>query len=156
MKNFIFILILSISIGLQAQENMNITGGIATGSNGELTYSVGCFYQTSTGSNGSIVDGIQQPFEILVITEIENLKGITLSMSVYSNPTTDYLILNVDNFELSNLTYQLFDINGSVIQSGYVSSKTNIAMSNFASSTYFIKVLQNGKEIKSFKIIKKY
>lgn len=142
--------------GLQAQESVNATGGIATGSGGSSSYSVGqIVYTTSTGSNGSVAQGVQQPFEISVITVIEETKEINLSTSAYPNPTTDLLSLSVDNLEVSNLSYQLYDIDGKLLQSKKITdSQTNIVMSNLVPATYFLKVIQNKKEVKTFKIIK--
>jgi len=68
--------------GLQAQESVNATGGNASGSGGSASYSVGqVAYQTHTGTNGSVSEGVQQPFEISVVTAIEEAKGINLSFT---------------------------------------------------------------------------
>ncbi|MGI6479934.1 MAG: hypothetical protein ACOX0M_10915 [Salinivirgaceae bacterium] len=91
--------------GLQAQTSVNATGGDASGSGGSVSYSVGqVAYQTHTGTSGSVSEGVQQPFEISVVTGIEEAKGINLSVSAYPNPTTDYLTLEVEEFDLSNLS----------------------------------------------------
>ncbi len=142
--------------GLQAQESVTATGGNASGSGGSVSYSVGqVVYTTSTGANGSVAQGVQQPYEISVVTAIEEAKGINLSVSVYPNPTTDYLTLEVKDFELSTLHFQLYDMNGKLLQSEKISgSQTSITMGNLVSATYFVKVIQSNKEIKTFKIIK--
>ena len=142
--------------GLQAQESVNATGGNASGSGGSASYSVGqVVYTTNTGTNGSVAQGVQQPYEILVVTAIEEAKGINLSVSAYPNPTTDYLTLEVKDFELSTLYFQLYDMNGKLLQSEKITgNQTNIVMSNLLPATYFIKVIQGNKEVKTFKIIK--
>ena len=142
--------------GLQAQESPTATGGNASGSAGSLSYSVGqVVYQTYTGISGSVAQGVQQPFEISVITGIEKAKSITLMISAYPNPATDFLTLKVENFTLSNLHFQLFDMNGKLLQNEKITgNETNIAMSNLVSATYFVKVIQGKKEVKTFKIIK--
>ena len=142
--------------GLQAQESVIAIGGNASGSGGSVSYSVGqVVYTTSTGANGSVAQGVQQPYEISVVTAIEEAKGINLSVSVYPNPTTDYLTLEVKDFELSTLHFQLYDMNGKLLQSEKISgSQTSITMGNLVSATYFVKVIQSNKEIKTFKIIK--
>src|SRR6056297_4018314 len=97
---------------VSAQESVNATGGNALGSGGSASYSVGqVAYQTHTGTNGSVSEGVQQPFEISVVTGIEEAKGINLSVSAYPNPTTDYLTLRIDELEISNLSFQLYDMN---------------------------------------------
>lgn len=151
------LLILGLGLtGLQAQEAVTASGGEASGSGGSASYSVGQLtYQTQTGTNGSVAQGVQQPFEISVVTGIEEAKGVTLSVSAYPNPTTDYLTLEVKDFELSNLSYQLYDLNGKLIQNEIITSNlTNIVMSNLVPATYFLKVSEGSKELRTFKIIK--
>ena len=142
--------------GLQAQTSVNATGGDATGSGGSASYSVGqVVYTTNTGTNGSVAQGVQQAFEISVVTGIEEAKGINLSVSAYPNPTTDYLTLRIDEFEISNLSYQLYDMNGKLLQNEKITgNQTSIVMSNLVPATYFVKVIQGNKEFKTFKIIK--
>ncbi len=129
--------------GLQAQTSVNATGGNASGSGGSASYSVGQLaYTTNTGTNGSVSEGVQQPFEISVVTGLEEAKGINLSVTAYPNPTTDYLTLSISEFEISNLTYQLYDISGKLLQSEKITdNQTSIVMSNFVSGIYFVKVI---------------
>ena len=142
--------------GLQAQESVNATGGNASGSGGSISYSVGqVAYQTHTGTNGSVAQGVQQAYEISVITAIEQAKGISLSVTAYPNPTTDYLTLEVKDFEFSTLSFQLYDMNGKLLQSEKITgNQTSILTSNLLPASYFVKVIQGNKEVKTFKIIK--
>jgi hypothetical protein len=142
--------------GLQAQVSINATGGNAAGSGGSVNYSVGqVFYTTNTGTSGSVAQGVQQPYEISVVTGIEEAKGINLSVTAYPNPTTDYLTLRIDEFDISNLSYQLYDMQGKLLQNEKImDNQTSIVMSNLVPATYFIKVIQGNKEVKTFKIIK--
>ena len=142
--------------GLQAQTSVNAIGGDATGSGGSVSYSVGqVVYTTNNGTNGSVVEGVQQPYEILVVTAIKEAKDINLSVSAYPNPTTDYLTLEVKEFELANLSFQLYNITGKLLQSKKITgNQTSIVMSNLAPAMYFVKVIQDNKEVKTFKVIK--
>ena len=142
--------------GLQAQTSVNATGTNASGSGGSVSYSVGqVVYTTNTGTNGSVAQGVQQPYEISVVTGIEEAEGIYLSVTAYPNPTTDYLTLRIDEFEISNLSYQLYDMNGKLLQNEKIAgNQTSIVMSNLVPATYFVKVVQGNREIKTFKIIK--
>jgi hypothetical protein len=152
---------------VSAQESVNATGGNASGSGGTVAYSVGqVVYTTNTGTNGTVAQGVQQPFEISVVTGLEEAKGISLSITAYPNPTTDYLELKVESEKLNDLSYQLFDMNGKLLQSEMIiGSQTSIVMSNLVPATYFVKVyalgrndrtgvIKGNKEIKTFKIIK--
>lgn len=142
--------------GLQAQESVNATGGNASGSGGSASYSVGqVVYTTNTGTSGSVAQGVQQPYEISVVTEIEEAKVINLTVSAYPNPTTDYLTLIIEELEISNLSYQLYDINGKLLQNEKIErNQTSIDMSKLVPAIYFVKVVHEGKEVKTFKIIK--
>jgi hypothetical protein len=143
--------------GLQAQESVNAIGGNASGSGGSASYSVGqVVYTTNTGTNGSVAQGVQQPYEISVVTAIEVAKGINLSITAYPNPTTDYLQLKVESETLKDLSFQLYDINGKLLQTKKLTgTKTQIKMSSYVPSTYFVKVIAGNQSIKEFKIIKK-
>ncbi len=143
-----------------AQESVTTTGGNVSGTGGSISYSVGqVFYTIATGTNGSVVQGVQQPYEISEVTGIEEAKDINLSISVYPNPTNDFLTLELDaerSRSTQSMSYQLYDINGKLLQSEKITgNQTNIVMSEFAVATYFVKVIQGNKEIKTFKIIKK-
>ena len=142
--------------GLQAQENVNPTGGNASGSGGSVSYSVGQIaYQTHTGISGFVSEGVQRPYEISTVTGLEESEGINLAVSAYPNPTTDYLTLEVKDFELSSFNFQLFDMNGKLLQNEKISgNQTSIVMSNLVSATYFVIVVQGNKEVKTFRIIK--
>ena len=142
--------------GLQAQESINATGGNASGSGGTVAYSVGqVVYTTNTGSNGTVAQGVQQSFEISVLTGLKEAKSINLSVTAYPNPTTDYLTLSIDAFNISNLSYQLYDMNGKVLQSKKITgNQTNIAMSSLVPSIYFVRVITGNQSVKVFKIIK--
>ncbi len=150
---FIFSLCLSTAF---AQESLNATGGNDSGSGGSVSYSVGQLgYQTHTGANGSVAEGVQQAYEISVVTGLEEAKGINLSVSAYPNPTTDYLTLEVKDFESSNLSFQLYDMQGKLLQTNnLIGTETQIDMSSYVPSTYFVRVIAEKKSIKEFKIIK--
>jgi hypothetical protein len=142
--------------GIQAQESVNTTGGNAAGSGGSVSYAVGqTACQTRTGTNGSESQGVQQPYEISVATGIEAAQNINLSVLAYPAPATSCLTLSIKEFEILNLSYQLYDINGKLLHSEKITgNQTGIAMNGLVPATYFVKIIQANKEIKTFKIIK--
>ena len=142
---------------LQAQETVPVSGGNATGTGGTASYTVGQIVNiTNTGTTGTSAQGVQQPYEISVITGIDDALGIMLEMVVYPNPASDFLKLKLGVYEIVNLRYQLYDINGSLLLNARIESQeTDISMQTLKPSTYFLKVFQGNKEIKTFKIIKK-
>jgi hypothetical protein len=141
---------------IQAQNSITASGGNATGSGGMVSYSIGqVVFTKNSGTNGSVSHGVQQPFEISIVTAIEEAKGISIEFSVYPNPATDIVRLKIMNYEGENLRYQLYDINGNILLINKVEgNETNISMQNFLPANYFLKVTHGNKEIKTFKIIK--
>ncbi len=152
-KILTLLFILSLSY-IQAQEAILTSGGDATGSGGSTSYSIGqTVYMTKTGSNTSVAEGVQQPFEISVSLGVEET-SINLEMAVYPNPATDYLTLKVENSK--DITYQLYDELGRIIVKEKVTGlNTQIHLDNLAHATYFLSVSRNNHIVKTFKIIKK-
>jgi len=141
---------------LQAQEAKPATGGEVSGSGGSLSYTVGqVVYITNTGTNGSVSQGVQHPYEIFIVTGIDEANDISLNCLAYPNPTTDFVILKVENLNLSTLDFQLFDMNGNLLENKKVeSNETTISMETLVPATYFLIVNDNSKEVIKFKIIK--
>ena len=154
LKISVLLAMLLVSFGLQAQVSMNAAGGNATGDGGSMSYSVGqMVFSANAGTNGYVIEGVQQPYEISVLSVSEQAENI--SLSAYPNPSTDYLYLTASE-EISGLSYQLFDMNGRLLKSEkIVGNQTNIYMQDLVSATYFVKVNQGNKTVKTFKIIKK-
>jgi hypothetical protein len=143
--------------GLQAQEGVHTSGGEASGSGGSTSYSVGqVAYQIHTNTNGSVAEGVQQPYEISVVTALDEAKGINRFITAYPNPTNGFLTLEIQKSEGSNLSYRLHDMNGRLLQNRMITdSRTRIGMGHLVPATYFVTVVRNDQELKTFKIIKK-
>lgn len=141
---------------LQAQQVGTASGGNASGSGGTVSYSVGqTVYFTYTGTDGSTAQGVQQPYEISVVTGMEETLGISLEIMVYPNPATEFITLKIENYEIRNLNYQLYDMNARLLYDHkIVSNETGIVMHNLKPSIYLLKVTDRNKVIKTFKIIK--
>lgn len=134
---------------LRAQNSIPASGGNASGSGGTASYTVGqVVYTTNTGFNGSAAQGVQQPYEISVITGLEDASGIDLSCSAYPNPASDIITLKVEDYDIGDLSYQLYDINGIMLENKKLTgNKTIISMANLLPNLYFLKVIDNQKEI---------
>lgn len=156
----LFIIGISLS-NLQAQDMISTSGGNASGSGGSVSYTIGqVAYRNNHGSNYSITEGVQQPYEIFEITSTSKAIDINLSVSAFPNPTSDILILNIQKIENSNLEYQLFNMLGKLIENKKITTnQTMIDMNNLVPAIYFLKVIQepnafNKQEVKTIKIIK--
>lgn len=154
-KTAVLLLLGTLLRPVQAQEAVITAGGDASSSEGTVAYSIGQIgYTTIIGTNGSVAQGVQQAFEISVLAGLEEIKGINLTVSAYPNPTTDFLNLKVENYGNTNLSYQLFDMNGKLLETKKIKGdQTSIDMSHLLPATYFMKVIQNNNVVKTFKII---
>lgn len=143
-------------ISLQAQNGSTASGGNASGIGGTVSYSVGQIANsTYSSTSGTVTQGLQQSYEIWIVTGHDEDKRINLVVSTYPNPTIDYLILNISDIDASKLSYHIFDIMGIPLETkGIIANQTRIDLCNFEPSTYFIKIISDNKEIKLFKIVK--
>ncbi len=160
---FIFIILLCAFTGLLGQSATVASGGVASGSTGTVSYTVGqAFYKEHNSTKGSSLEGVQQPFEIYVISVVEHLP-ISINVLTYPNPTFGLLTLKVKSEEnssmLKTLWYALYDEIGRLMQHNPVSPlETKIDMSAYVSGVYFLHLEDRSKDskrlIKNFKIIK--
>lgn len=153
----LFISYISFMTNSYAQESIVVSGGNATGTGGSSSYSIGqVVYASLPGSNAYVLQGIQQPYEIITLGNDE-FSGINLLMTAYPNPTVDVLNLVIVNDKLDDLAYNLFDINGKIISgnSKITNSETSVSMQGLNQGIYFLGITNNNKTIKTFKIIKK-
>ena len=142
---------------VQAQQASTAAGGDFSGSGGTVAYSVGqIVYTTHTGINGSVAQGVQQPYEISIVAGngIDD-NSFNIELSAYPNPTEDLVQLKIESGELQDLSYHLVDITGSILASQKIQGATEtILMKHLPSATYFLKVTYDNKLVKTFKIIK--
>ncbi|MDO9185415.1 MAG: T9SS type A sorting domain-containing protein [Bacteroidia bacterium] len=138
---------------LFAQQNTDASGGNAYGTGGSASFSIGQVdYITASDSSGNTTQGLQQSYEILIIKGIEE---IDINLTLYPNPAADFVVLSVQNTNIQNMTYLLYDMQGKLIENKKLNSnQTSISMADLANDIYFIKVLDNDSELKVFKIIK--
>ncbi|MHB1277650.1 MAG: T9SS type A sorting domain-containing protein [Bacteroidia bacterium] len=141
--------------GLHAQETLPATGGNAMGAGGSSSYTVGqTVYTTNSGTNGSATQGVQQPYEISTSVGI-NRTEISLELVVYPNPTNNAIMLNIGNYNNEKLTYQLYDMQGKLLDSNQVVyCSTTIGLLDLPAGTYLLSLLDNFTLIKTFKIVK--
>ena len=117
-KKIIFnMLLLVFGLTAQSQNTISTAGGDTSGSGGNSSFSIGqIVYSTITSSNGSVAQGVQQPFEISTVLGVD-VPSINLELVVYPNPTANFLTLSFSNVTLSASNFQLFDMNGKIIES---------------------------------------
>jgi len=145
------------SFSIKAQTShqvLSASGGDATGIGGSVAYSVGqIVYTTSTGTTGSVAQGVEQAYEIYSVGIKET--SLNISLSIFPNPTSDFLTLKVEDYNNEALSYNLIDEQGKLILSEQITNQeTQVSMSVLARGSYFINIVQSNKKIQTFKIIK--
>lgn len=139
----------------QAQQSVHNSGGNATGAGGNVSYSVGqTVYTTATGTTGSTAAGVQQAYEVLLGAA---LTQINLEFTVFPNPTTSFLNLSFGDYDITGVSYALFDSNGKQIiaTTAIQNTETTIDVTQLNTAVYVLQVLKDNKPVKIYKIVKK-
>lgn len=160
---------LSFNCTLNGQEAVVASGANAEGATGSVCYSIGqTFYQFRQSANGSVAEGVQQPYEISVVTGGAAYPGIQLRCSIRPNPVINILILSIEEDSPAEYSAWLADMNGKLLRKITIqSNETQISMSEYQPATYYLtvnKVPQSGGKalalpetetlVKTFKIVK--
>lgn len=158
-RNILLMAGLLLSIGLMelpAQETILAAGGNATGSGGSASYSIGqafCSIHSLTG--GSITEGVQQPYEVYVISGMEETDMITLEFRAYPNPVSGSLYLKAEQPGNLPLFYRLYDSNGRMLVNKRITvDECVVPMEHYAAGLYYLNVMTPEKKLRTFKIIK--
>lgn len=155
MKKIILSSILLISLmNVKAQSAVVSSGGNASSIAGSISYTIGqVSYVGVSNTNGSVSQGVQQTYQITTAGIL--LADVDFSLSVFPNPTTNQITLEVGKYENQVLNYLLIDSEGKQIQANKVLDKqTNIDMSSLPKASYMMEVYQDNKKLQSFKILK--
>jgi hypothetical protein len=154
-KMFLFIIALLGIAELQAQSSVVSGGAAASGTGGSVSFSVGLVaYTRAIGAGGTVSQGVQHAYVISDPTSVRDL-DINLNAQIYPNPTTDQLVLTLGSNEYKNLNYQLLDLQGKVIGQNRLNlTSTSIDVSRLSNGTYFIKILDKQRQLKTFQVIK--
>ena len=142
--------------GITAQSVITSNGGNASGAGGSAAYTVGqAAFSVVTGTNGFIVQGVQQPYEISTVTAIENTGDISLEYIIYPNPTGGLVRLVINPFTGDRHCFRLYDLNGKLLREEQVPDKvTEISFESLPPAVYLLRILVNYQEVKVFKVVK--
>ncbi len=153
--NLEIIFFLFFSFLLNAQSNFTSGSGELKGPGGYTSQSIGQIaYTTYQSDSGRVNQGVIQPYQISVVSG-EEILDINLSLKAFPNPVSNILNLEIMNFENQELTYQLFDLNGRLLSSKKIQqSMTEISTADLPPATYFLRIIDQDKPLKSFKIVK--
>ncbi|NHM00595.1 T9SS type A sorting domain-containing protein [Flavobacterium difficile] len=153
-KKIIYLILLFSSIGF-AQKDIVFSGGNGSGPGGSVSFTFGQIAVTEiSGTNGKMSQGVQQPIEIYTLSSEQFM--LDYQIGLFPNPAIHSITLTLDKYEeLNQITYLMFDVTGKLVRNGKLTNnETIINVSDLASATYFLNMLDGGKLIKTFKIIK--
>jgi hypothetical protein len=142
---------------LNAQEAVSSSGNIVLSSGGSVSYTVGqVIYTTLSSDQGVVTQGVQQPYEIYDNTSADDAINISLSVSVFPNPATDKICLEVKEMDISDLMYKLIALDGStIIENDMLENPAFIDVEHLKPAIYYLQVNSNSSIVKVFQIIKK-
>lgn len=140
-----------------AQSDFVPAGGNAAANTGSITYTIGqiAVQNTSNGSK-SILEGIQQPYEIQTVG-VDEYQDITLEAVVFPNPTQHSVQLRISNYIIPDdgLNAQLYDANGKLLRIYTLNDlETLIDMEPYPTATYLLRVMEGDHLLKTFKVVK--
>ena len=151
----LFVCLCIVSPFARGQSTTLSGGGQAQGTSGTISYSIGqTVYQSFSDNNYTIVQGVQQPFEISVIASTEEAHAYNLELSVFPNPTVDVLKLSAEASHPSSLNYRLFNMEGRLLKQGSFTENTEMNLSQYPTGTYLLNISNSVKTIQTFKVIK--
>ena len=137
-----------------AQSSPVATGGDVSGAGGSLSYSIGLIdYKQLDETDGSIYQGVQQPYELFSVGLEEWDSNV--SISAYPNPMTSQLTIAFPEGVLEDVRYTMTDEAGRVIQNGTLETKeTVIDVLELARANYFLTVYKNDQSVRTYKLVK--
>ena len=157
MKNYLLaILVLTASVSVKAQqlEVVATSGDFYVNSSGSLSWTLGeVAIETLSETNFILTQGFQQ--SKLTVTAINDLQTSGIELSVYPNPTDNFLFIEVKTDNQRDLQINLFDLNGKLILLKKITgSRQTVHMQNYTPDIYILKVTEGNKEIRTYQIVK--
>ena len=154
LKLLIVCLIFSLDLALFAQEVISSGGDHHEKTSGSISFTIGeVVIETFPKTSNILTQGFHQTN--LIAVAVHELPGLDYEISAYPNPAKDYVILKLPAEKVIGMEYRLYDVNGKLIQNKMLEgTETEIPFNDLSLATYFIKVIQGNKEIKTFKIVK--
>ena len=135
------------------QEVISSASGLFSNSSGSIYFTIGeCLTSTLRSNDLALTQGFHQTF--LSISDIYTIGDLDFEITVFPNPATDFITIKVE--KLQDLDYIIYNMYGVVMEKKkIVETESDVSFKTLPPSIYIIKVLQNDKEIRTFKIIKR-
>jgi hypothetical protein len=107
------------------------------------------------GSGGSLGHGHQQ-IHIQQTIAVENIEMLSVELTVYPNPTTAAIHIQIDDLPQQPLQVELFDLNGKQLRTELLQdNSTMLSVENLPNGTYVLNIKDKLSQAqKSYKIVK--
>jgi len=153
-KIILGICFITVGLALQAQHIVPASGIYHVSASGSISFIIGNLVTTTyTGTNTVLTPAIQQTN--LSITKVQTMQDIDFDISIYPNPVNEFVRLKIKRDNLIGMNYQLYDINGKLLQKAPLEgNETLIPFNRLLPSTYFIKVMEGKRELETFRVVK--
>jgi hypothetical protein len=145
------------AVTANAQQALVACGGNAEGTNGTVSNTIGqTAFNYFVGTSGTVSQGVQQPYEIFLVTDTENAWDVTLDCLVYPNPVHESLQLKIEGLKWEKLHWGIYDQSGRLLKGDRVSqSLSTIPVDELVQGSYLFTIFDiKNSTIKTFKIIK--
>ena len=157
-RQILFFMLLFLSGGaLSAQLQVIATAGdVNENDNGSISWTLGeTVVGTLETSDGIVTQGFQQS-NLEVTTTVEEPEDLDIQTTAYPNPVQNQLTVEVQNQENLELHYQLFDLNGKLLQEEPVeASRFTLSLGEYPAGQYILQIRSDQELIKSFNIVKR-
>lgn len=156
MKKIIIIVafIIYISTICFAQEAVVSGGNYHENSSGSISWTLGeLVSETLRAEDVVLTQGMQQP--TLTVTSVEEHPDLDFRITIFPNPTREFVNIKIDADYFENLRYELYNFKGLIIEQKRIDSEVvNVSMHNLDPAVYFLRIIQDNKVLKIFKIVK--
>lgn len=151
----IFCLLLILPVLAASQQVLSTTGNHAQNNQGMLSWTLGePFITTLTSDENMLTQGFHQGK--LTVTAIIEKNILPFSITAYPNPANEILHLKIEPETSDRLQYVLYSVHGQLLsESSLSTSITEIFFNDLKPGLYFVKILQDTREQKIFKVLKK-
>ncbi|MCC7503158.1 MAG: hypothetical protein IT229_11555 [Flavobacteriales bacterium] len=142
------------TVSTHAQQAVLPTGGEATGTGGTVSYSVGqVAYTTTSSSTGTMTQGVQQPYEVIATSLVEESNG-QLMATAFPNPASSLINIHLQSM-VENGNDRLVDGLGQLMLQGRIDGTDDtIDMAALPAASYVLLLFRNETPIGSFTVIK--
>lgn len=150
---FLTLLLASACLLSSAQEVIAPAGSFHKQGDKSISWTLGePVVESFVSTHKILTQGFHQSQITVTKVSPESIPG--LSINVFPNPATNFLTIALDG-EYQDAELNFYDQAGHLLLKKYLNgARTEVSLESFTSGIYFLKVISENKELKTFKIVK--